>query len=140
MGNENDNTAEHIALDRRVTKTEKEIADILSAVGEQGKQIASLTTAIETQTRQLGSLFSRTEREKPPWGVILMGVSVMIILAGLALTPIYQDIAELKSNDALSNAHRELDAYEMGRMKENIRWQEKRGDGLVDRTHAIYKD
>ncbi len=139
MSNTNE-TDNHAELARRVDKTEEEIAKVIGAVGEQGKQIASLTTAIETQTKQLGNLFHRTEREKTPWAIILMGVSIMIVLSGLALTPIYQGITELKSNDILSNAHRRSDAYDMGTTEANLTWLIKLEEREYHLTHDHIKN
>lgn len=115
-----DNTT-HEALERRIARSERELANVVSLVNKQGENIASILTALETQSKQLTGLFTRTDRPTP-WGVIFTGIGVMVMLISLALAPLYRGQDEGRTFDRAMMEHIEEDAYLSGQHNTDIGW------------------
>ena len=130
---------DHTALHRRIERSEKELAQLIGVVSKQGESIASMITTVETTGKQIGELFHRTDRPVP-WGVLVSGIGLMIVIMTLAFAPVVSNILELKTFDKFILKHIAEDSREMGEMSTNIEWLKKLEERLNGRIHQNLKD
>ena len=112
---------DHDALERRLTRSEQEISQLASMMGEQGKNIASMTTAIETQTNQIGSLLHKSGRPFP-MPTLIMGIMLAVTMTTLALAPLYRGLDRGDEAHQRSLQHAIEDSYRHGYDESDIKW------------------
>ena len=125
----------NVALASRVSKTENQLREVASNLNKQGENIASITTAIETQTKQIGTLLHRSDRPFPV-SQLIAGIGLIVMLAGLALAPLYRSQDRNEQFDNYILHHLESDAREMGIYSNDLEWIKKLEDRLNRRIHS----
>jgi len=127
---------ENQSTERRVSKLETEIGQIVRIQHEQGEHIASMMNAVETQTKQIGSLLHATKPQPTPWGVIFTGIGVLVMGISLALVPLYRT-QDKDASFHVEEIHHRIDSAElMARNTNDIKWLGKMEERLNNRIHA----
>jgi len=132
-------TEAHEALEKRVARTEKELSTLVTVTSKQGEQLAAIITKMETMGKQVGSLFNRSDRPTP-WGAIVAGISLTVMIMTLAFAPVISNVIELKAFDKYMMRHLEKDAYEMGVHDTEIAWLKKMEERNNRNIHKNLKD
>lgn len=108
----------------RLSKLENEVGHLVLVQHQQGENIASLMTAIDNQSNQIQSLLHKTGKPFPVNNILAV-ISLMVVLTGLALAPLYRGMdLQHKLNDRLID-HLIEDAYQIGNKNADLEWLKK---------------
>jgi len=118
----------------RLSKVESEISQLVLVQHQQGENIASMMTAIDNQTKQIGSLLQKSGRPFPVRNVLAV-ISLMIVLTGLALAPLYRFSDRQESFNMRVVEHLIKDANDMGTAKTDLDWLKKLEERANERLH-----
>lgn len=124
----------HTSIEKRQDALENDQSNMSGILSEQGHVLASLTTSVESIAKQLSVLFHRGDRPTP-WGVILSGVGILILLVGAIITPIMSDIHELKMHEIDMISYMSKNEYRAGVTDTDIKWLKDMSDRNYQLSH-----
>lgn len=118
----------------RINRLEVALETLVKRHGDVETSLARLTANLDTLAKQVSALFGKADRPTQ-WGVIFSGLTLLVLIAGLALAPIYKDISEVKSFDKNVMLHMEQRAYDKGKFEADLMWLKTLEERTNDRIH-----